>query len=721
MSGPTPATEPIPPSSARWLPAVAALALVAAAGLGTALETSVPAIKAEPSDRYQGAWGLGVNGTGSTVAVVDTGVDDSVEAFGDAFVAGADFVGDAVPSSDETPGCQDGSPVNPDDTDGHGTHVAGIALSRGTEYIPEGVAPGAGLVDLKIARNFTGLSNRTLLNEAIRWTVQYNRGETCYGDPGRDRIDVVSISFGGFGPGHTNTSTTFAIENATDAGLAVVISAGNCGRSDVPGASCSGQSGDRNTVTSPGLAPDAITVGAVDEQDTVDRSDDRVASYSSRGPGGADNATERKPNVVAPGSGIESVCNEESAEYIYSFTCRKSGTSMAAPHVSAVVALLEEAADGIRPDRAKAVLEGTALDGGADGWDRAWGWGEVDARAAVEEVHVADDQPNRAPTAQASVTPRTGTTNTTFAFDGSASSDPDGDALAYTWSVPGRGEVNGQQVEVSFDEAGNRTAKLTVRDPSGATDDEDVTVHVEPESGGSEGGFEDGAGGNGTEGGTGGNATGDGAGGNATDDDTGGDGPDGTSSGGNATDPDDGTGSGDGSTAEGNATAGEGSGDGSGSSSGNRRPTADLVVSPSQARVGEQVRFDASGSRDPDGSVATVLWDLGGGPAPEWSTDELGVNKTFRTPGRHQVRMVAVDDDGAASDPTSVTVTVEGRPPSGGDESGSQARNGAGTGDGGTDASDRGNGTPRGAPGPGPMLAALAGTAAALARAARRS
>ena len=150
-----------------------------------------------------------------------------------------------------------------------------------------------------------------------------------------------------------------AVARAVQAGLVVVVSAGNYGLTSTGTPILGG-------ITSPGNSPWAITVGALDTAGTVDRADDRVAPYSSRGPTRFDFAV--KPDVVAPGGGIVSLENPGSwlstrypswhvAGSGRNAYYRLSGTSMSAAVVSGGVALLLDGAPGLTPAQVKIALQ----------------------------------------------------------------------------------------------------------------------------------------------------------------------------------------------------------------------------------------------------------------------------------------------------------------------------------------------------------------------------
>ena len=169
-----------------------------------------------------------------------------------------------------------------------------------------------------------------------------------------------------------------------DAGIVVVCSAGNYGRAG------------NFSVTSPGNSPKVITVGSLTDKGTgTYHGDDFVSTYSSRGPTLYDHYM--KPDLVAPGNRVRSTMSYEA--YLLSelssralscglTTCygvymELSGTSMAAPHVSALAALLVEEY-GRNPARIKAAIQSTADDLGQPGTDPYYGKGRINVWNAVQ-------------------------------------------------------------------------------------------------------------------------------------------------------------------------------------------------------------------------------------------------------------------------------------------------------------------------------------------------
>lgn len=315
--------------------------------LAAGLDTSVSAIRAKQSTNYNPYTvdALGIDGSGIVVAIIDTGVDDGHPDLTGKYIAGTDL--SKWPT--EISG-------NPDDGDGHGTHCAGIAIGKGSTN--RGVASRAKLVDVKVLTE-VGIGLEADIR-GLNWCIDYNRRASD-----ENKIRVASLSLGGMSP---SSSDIQEVTNAVDAGMVVVIAAGNEGPSE-------------NTVSAPGSAKHAITVAAVDNKNTITRDDDAIADYSSRGPNGA----ERKPNVAAPGSDINS-CRYSLLGQTGSGYQEMSGTSMATPHVAGLCALVLQANTNLKPLEVKQILEETAQDMGTSGWDSAYGFGYVDAYGAVKRA-----------------------------------------------------------------------------------------------------------------------------------------------------------------------------------------------------------------------------------------------------------------------------------------------------------------------------------------------
>jgi len=256
------------------------------------------------------AWQAGLDGKGSTVAVLDTGIDAEHPDLAGQIVASKDFTGSATGTGDVV---------------GHGTHVASTvagtgAASGGKE---RGVAPGADLLIGKVLGD-NGGGYESQIIEGMQWAVAHE-------------ADVVSMSLGSSSPTTTcDDPIAQAVDELSASSRSLfVIAAGNIGAS-------------QNTVSSPGCASSALTVGAVD-------STDATAQFSSRGPVGGTHVL--KPEIAAPGVRILAAAAGGRGVYAYQ---SMSGTSMATPHVAGAAAIAREAHPGLTGAGLKDLLVSSA-------------------------------------------------------------------------------------------------------------------------------------------------------------------------------------------------------------------------------------------------------------------------------------------------------------------------------------------------------------------------
>lgn len=328
---------------------------------------------------------LGFDGTGVGIAIIDSGVAAWHDELGaNRIVHFADFVA---------------RQTQPYDDYGHGTHVAGIIAGNGQNSggSRRGIAPGAHLIVLK-ALDGTGDGHVSQVIAAVDYAVR-----------NRNTFNIRIINLSVAAPVYESYNTdplTQAVRRAVEAGIVVITAAGNLGR-DASGATQYGG------ITAPGNAPWALTVGASDDKGTPDGSDDTVAAFSSRGPALIDGSA--KPDLVAPGVGIESLGDAGSLLYQARPSARRwgtvrtasepyltlSGTSMAAPIVAGTVALMLQANPSLSPENVKAILQRTAVN--SSRYDQlTQGAGFLNARGAVELARsLAAESP--APEAEAPV------------------------------------------------------------------------------------------------------------------------------------------------------------------------------------------------------------------------------------------------------------------------------------------------------------------------------
>ena len=307
---------------------------------------------------------LGITGLGRLVGNIDTGVDGAHPALSSRWRGNhepwQECWKDAVGFGDTTP----------HDYYGHGTHVMGTLCGLGTATNDTiGVAWQAEwIADNSINQNTGTAFDNDILN-AFQWFADPD-GDTTTID---DVPDVVQNSWGidhrfsGYVDCDYRWQTV--IENCEAAGVVVTFSAGNEGPSPQthrsPANIC-------NTSTT------NFSIGAVDA--THYGFPYPIAGFSSRGPSDCDGRT-KKPEVVAPGVQVySSVPGGGYEQYGW------DGTSMAGPHVAGVVALMRQANPDLTVDSIKQILINTAVDLGTSGEDNNYGWGIIDAYAAVSAV-----------------------------------------------------------------------------------------------------------------------------------------------------------------------------------------------------------------------------------------------------------------------------------------------------------------------------------------------
>ncbi|HOV80747.1 MAG TPA: S8 family peptidase [Bacillota bacterium] len=308
------------------------------------LDVASPVVQAPP------LWQAEVTGRGVTVAVLDTGIYEHPDLSG-RIVAFKDLVNNKT---------------IPYDDNGHGTHVAGGIASSGVMSGSLYRAPAfeAGLVGVKVLDK-EGKGKISSVIEGIQWCIE---NKDLYS------IRVLNLSVGADATEpYTDDPVCLAVEKAWRDGIVICAAAGNEGP----------QSG---TIGSPGIDPLIITVGALDDGNTVNGEDDQVAYFSSRGPT-VDG--QPKPDVIAPGVNIISLRspgshidkkNKESR--VNEWYTSLSGTSMAAPLCSGVVAQLLQHDASLTPDQVKERLLKTARK--IDNLDEyVQGAGVIDAKAAV--------------------------------------------------------------------------------------------------------------------------------------------------------------------------------------------------------------------------------------------------------------------------------------------------------------------------------------------------
>jgi serine protease len=310
------------------------------------------------------AWDITTGSSEVIVAVVDTGVLLNHPDLQGQLVDGYDFISDTEISLDG-----DGIDSNPDDpgdkdnVDGsssfHGTHVAGtIAATSNNDKGVAGIAWNTKIMPLR-ALGYGGGTSYDIM-EAVKYAAGLDNDSNTIPD---NHADVINLSLGGGG------ASSYEEEIYTEArqnGVIVIAAAGNDGSTEK---------------SYPAAYEDVVSVSAV----TTDKT---LASYSNYGstidlaaPGGDSTDTNQDGYI----DGVLSTCGDDSSgdiEMIYAFA---TGTSMAAPHVSGVVALMKALYPGLTPDEFDSLLTGGYLtqDIGTSGRDNSFGYGLIDAYKAV--------------------------------------------------------------------------------------------------------------------------------------------------------------------------------------------------------------------------------------------------------------------------------------------------------------------------------------------------
>lgn len=276
---------------------------------------------ASPTVHAPNLWEQGVTGRGIVVAVLDTGIYNHPDLYG-RIVGFKDFIKQKT---------------KPYDDNGHGTHVAGDIGAdggqSGNRY--RAPAPGAGLVGVKVLDK-DGAGRLSTVIEGIQW---------CIDNKKTLGIRVLCLSLGTTATeSYTDDPACQAVEKAWTNGLVVCAAAGNEGPQP-------------KTIASPGIDPMVITVGAVDDMDTITPGDNQVAWFSSRGPT-VDGLI--KPDVLAPGVNIISLRSpgstldrENKESGIGSWYISLSGTSMATPVCAGVAAQLLQLDGSLTPEQVK--------------------------------------------------------------------------------------------------------------------------------------------------------------------------------------------------------------------------------------------------------------------------------------------------------------------------------------------------------------------------------
>ncbi|MFQ5592432.1 MAG: S8 family serine peptidase, partial [Phycisphaerae bacterium] len=334
------------------------------------LTVSTPLIRALQS-QITGA-GHSADGSGVRVCIIDTGIDMDHVMYASRIDSAAswDFVN---------------NDPNPQDDNGHGSNVAGIAvggtgisLTRcGVSTTFQGVAPNATLIGVKVL-NSQGSGSFSDVIAGI---------DHC-ADPGLPggQADVINLSLGGgsFSGNCDSDSAATAANNAVDAGVVVVSSSGN---------ECRG-----NAMGTPACGSKVIAVGAVYDDDFPNCEFPSQNGFTwccdafcfstctDNGPA-QDSLTcfsnaSNTIDVAAPGCIITSADNAPGGTTV-SGVC---GTSQASPHVAGLAALILSKDSTLTPAEVRQIIRDGAIDMGPSGFDSGYGWGRVDAINSLDLV-----------------------------------------------------------------------------------------------------------------------------------------------------------------------------------------------------------------------------------------------------------------------------------------------------------------------------------------------
>lgn len=300
------------------------------------LEDSVPQIGADEM------WEAGYTGEGMVVAVLDSGIDPTHP----------DLVGKIIAEHNFS------TATDAVDRHGHGTHVASTIAGTGaaSDGLYIGVAPDAELLNGKVLNDY-GSGATSEIIAGMEWAVASG-------------ADVVSMSVGSNGvwTDGSDPAAQAVNELSEESGVLFVIAAGNNGSA-------------AGTISTPGSADAALTVGAVNDNDVV-------ANFSGRGPRAGD--YQLKPDVTAPGVGIVAAraAGTKRGSIVDDHYTAVSGTSMATPHVAGAAALLLQQHPDLTGQELKGLLASTALQTAGSIWDQ--GAGRIDLTHASTTTVLAD-------------------------------------------------------------------------------------------------------------------------------------------------------------------------------------------------------------------------------------------------------------------------------------------------------------------------------------------
>jgi len=379
------------------------------------------------------AWGIS-SGQGVTVAVVDTGIRKGTDLANTCFAVGKDFVNN------------DSDPI---DDNGHGTHVAGtIAQSTNNGVGVAGVAYNSCLMPVKVL-GATGSGTYANVALGIRYAAD-------------NEAKVINLSLGGSA---TSTAMEDALAYAYSKGVTIVAAIGNDNQA--------------TAIYPAGYDDYVIAVGATQYDETK-------APYSNYG---------QSLDLVAPGGNTSLDQNKDGypdgvLQQTFTITGAKitwgyyffQGTSMASPHVAGVAALV--IAKGVTgPDNVRAALETTAEEKGTASWDEIYGWGLVDAAAALTYVPPVPPPTDNPPTVNIANPLDGATVSGLVSIEASATDDVGVAQVGFYAGATLIGTDTTSPYSVSWDSTivadGTYTLTTTAIDTASQTASDSITVNVD--------------------------------------------------------------------------------------------------------------------------------------------------------------------------------------------------------------------------------------------------
>lgn len=291
----------------------------------------------------EAGWDISTGSAGIIIAIIDTGVDLGHPDLASKLVSGYDFVG-----SDPTPS----------DLNGHGTHVAGIAGAATNNGVGvAGVDWQARIMPIRVL-DADGSGYSTDIVEGINWAAA-------------NGADILNMSLGGTG---SSSAMQNAVSSAHANGILVIAAMGN-------------YRDQGNPTIYPAAYPNVLAVSATAPDDTY-------AFYSQYGsyndvaaPGGEMSYLHDPDGILSTMPTYGVTLNSDGFSQNYDHLL---GTSMATPMVAGLAGLILSKAPSMSPDQVQGLIEDTAVDLGAPGWDPDYGHGRINVAAAMQQVAVPD-------------------------------------------------------------------------------------------------------------------------------------------------------------------------------------------------------------------------------------------------------------------------------------------------------------------------------------------